>query len=325
MPDNILMELSELIPLIPWRYVLVGVVLLVAYKAVFIIPNTAVGVVEKRWSFNGSVVNGLIALNGQAGFQPATLRGGIHVLMPWQYVVHRMPLVTIPQGKIGYIFARDGLPLDPKSTLAEHLSDITDVVAFLKKGGQRGPQRQILREGTYALNLAQFVILTDNRQYYLPLDGNDRTLFSGMAQLIAERQGFEALVIRNADDVIGIVTVHDGPSLPAQEIIAPVVGDNPQEANTYHNKFQDPDRFLAAGGMRGRQLQVLVDGTYYINRLFATVELIKQTVIEIGHAGVVISYTGALGQDLSGTDYKHGELVETGRCGVWRDPLLPGK
>jgi uncharacterized membrane protein YqiK len=36
------------------------------------------------------------------------LRGGWHFLMPFQYRVHRVSLVTIPQGKIGYVFARDG-------------------------------------------------------------------------------------------------------------------------------------------------------------------------------------------------------------------------
>ena len=83
----------------------------------------------------------------------------------------------------------------------------------------------------------------------------------------------------------------------------------PADADTYHNKFQDADRFLRAGGMRGRQLQVVVEGTYYINRLFATVERIPKTMIDVGNAGVVISYTGGVGEDLSGVDYKHGEMV----------------
>ena len=39
--------------------------------------------------------------------------------MPFQYRLHKMPLVTIPQGKIGYVFARDGQPLPPTQTLAE--------------------------------------------------------------------------------------------------------------------------------------------------------------------------------------------------------------
>jgi uncharacterized membrane protein YqiK len=77
--------------------------------------------------------------------------------------------------------------------------------------------------------------------------------------------------------------------------------------------------------MRGRQLQVLVEGTYYINRLFATVEMIQKTIVEVGNVGVVVSYTGAMGADLSGKDYRHGELASKGNRGVWNEPLLPGK
>jgi uncharacterized membrane protein YqiK len=70
---------------------------------------------------------------------------------------------------------------------------------------------------------------------------------------------------------------------------------------------------------------VLVEGSYYINRLFATVEMVGKTMIEVGHVGVVISYTGADTGDTSGEDYRHGELVARGSRGVWSDPLLPGK
>ena len=70
---------------------------------------------------------------------------------------------------------------------------------------------------------------------------------------------------------------------------------------------------------------MLVEGTYYINRLFATVEMIPKTIIEVGTVGVVVSYTGEVGADLSGDDYRHGELVHRGQRGVWSEPLLPGK
>jgi uncharacterized membrane protein YqiK len=62
--------------------------------------------------------------------------------------------------------------------------------------------------------------------------------------------------------------------------VATTVGDDSSNSETYHNSFQDPERFLAAGGLRGRQLQVLVEGTYYINRVFATVEMIPKTVVD---------------------------------------------
>ena len=308
--------------------ILAGIIVLTLLSGIRFIPNTRIGIVEKRFSIRkGSIKSGFIALHGEAGFQPNVLRGGLHYLPPLQYVVRMAPLVTIPQGKIGYIFARDGTLLDPTQTLASNadVSDFQDVESFLKSGGQRGPQRRILREGTYAINLVQFIVLTDERVYSLPLSREDMDVINRMALVITERGGFFPVIIKDTDDKIGIATVHDGPSLGQGEIIAPVVGDDPKTPDTYHNKFQDPDRFLKAGGFRGRQLQVVVEGTYYVNRLFATVEMIQKTIIEVGNVGVVVSYTGETGEDLSGKEYRHGELVLRGKRGVWEEALLPGK
>ncbi len=322
--------MSDLVTL-GFRLILWIVGALIVLRAIFFwvrfIPNNRIGIIEKRWSGKGSIKSGFIALNGEAGFQPGVLRGGIHFLAPFQYVVHIAPLVTIPQGKIGYVFARDGQLLSPTQTLAANVeaNDFQDVATFLKNGGQRGPQRMILREGTYAFNLAQFVVITEEKVYSLSLNREDEAIIERMASIITERDGFNPVVIKDSDDLLGIVTVHDGPSLPQGEIIAPTVGDAPADTETYHNKFQDADRFLRANGMRGRQLQVLVEGTYYINRLFATVEKIPKTVVEVGNAGVVVSYTGEVSSDLSGADYKHGEMVSRGSRGVWNEPLLPGK
>jgi uncharacterized membrane protein YqiK len=305
-----------------------GLFLLILLLNVFrYIPNNRVGIIEKLWSSGGSVKHGLIALRGEAGFQPHVLRGGWHFLSPFIYRIHKLPLVTIPQGKIGYVFARDGVDLPPTQALADNVNtrDFQDCLGFLQGGGQKGPQRSVLREGTYAINLAEFVVLTPEKLYYLELDRTDVDTFNRMSAMIQERWGFFPVVIKGEDDAIGIVTVHDGPSLQAGEIIAPAVGNDVHSVDTYHNNFQDADKFLAAGGLRGRQLQVLVEGTYYINRLFATVELVPKTIIEVGTVGVVVSYTGELGTDLSGAEYRHGELVAKGQRGVWNEPLLPGK
>ena len=291
------------------------------------IRNDRIGIVEMRVSPKGSLDGGIIALNGEAGFQTQVLRGGLHYLLPIQYAVHVQSLVTIPQGRIGYVFARDGHPLPPSQALASNAAaqDFQDAAAFLRQGGQRGPQRKIIREGTYAINLAQFVVITEDRLYFHSLEKSEQELFRATAKLIAERGGFTPVVIKGTDDLVGIVTVHDGPSLPPGQIIAPTVGEDAAHEATFHNSFQDPEKFLAAGGMRGRQLQVLVEGTYYVNRLFATVETIPKTVVEVGTVGVVVSYTGEIGTDVSGAEYKHGELVTKGTRGVWSEALLPGK
>lgn len=303
------------------------IALALLYLSLVYIPNNRVGILEKLISGKGSVRSGLIALEGEAGFQPDVLRGGWHFLKPFQYRVHKMQLVTIPQGEIGYVFARDGQTLPPTQTLASNLraNDFQDAAAFLRAGGQKGPQRMLLREGTYAINLALFVVLTRDHLYYLPLDRNEQEVFESMSHMIAQRDGYSPVIIRGAEDRIGIITVHDGPAITAGEIIAYRVGTDPNDPATYHNNFQDADKFLAAGGQRGRQLQVLVEGTYYVNRLFATEELVPKTTVEVGTVGVVVSYTGDSGRDLSGRDYKHGELVAVGERGVWNEPLLPGK
>ncbi len=285
------------------------------------IPNNRVGIVEKLFSFkHGSVRDGFLALDGQAGYQPEVLRGGWHALVPFQYRVRLLPLVSVPQGRIGYVYARDGVPLRADQTLAANdcAADVENARAFLAEGGQRGPQRRLLREGTWAVNLAQFAVFVDESVYALPLEPGDAERFQRMAQLIRDRDGFTPVVLGGHDDRVGIVTVHDGPALPSGELIAPPpVGD--------YQSFQDADLFLARGGHRGRQLDVLVEGTWYINRLFATVELIPKTTVDVGNVGVVVSYTGKSGLDVSGDAYKHGELVSTGERGVWSVPLLPGK
>lgn len=309
--------------------ILVGIVIILKVVGFRVIPNNKIAIVEKWWSHKGSLNEQIIALNGEAGFQPQIIRGGIHFLTPLMFRVHICPLVTVPQGQIAYAFARDGEPLEPIQTLSKVIpegSNFQNARDFLLNGGQKGPQRAIIREGTYAFNLAQFIIITEEKIYYLPMGTNsEETSIMKMAELLKDRNGFKPIVIKGNDDKVGIITVHDGLSLNRDDIIAPAVGDDPAIPETYHNNFQDPEKFLKAGGFRGRQHQVLVEGTYFINRFFATVELIDKTLIEVGYVGVVVSYIGPKGVDSTGANYKHGELVEKGCRGVWREPFMPGK
>ena len=113
------------------------------------IPNDAVGIVEKLWSLRGSVGGGrIIAPNGEAGYQARVLRGGLHFrLWRWQYRIRMVPLVTVPQGKIAYVYARDGEPLTPSQTLGRVVdsNNFQDAEAFLTAGTSaegRGPSEE---------------------------------------------------------------------------------------------------------------------------------------------------------------------------------------
>jgi uncharacterized membrane protein YqiK len=329
----------------------IGLLLLWEATGLRYIPNNFVGIVEKLWSRTGSVAEGhIIATGDEAGFQAEVLRGGFHFgLWRWQYRIHRVRLVTIPQGKIGYVYARDGEPLAASQTLGRvvECANFQDARAFLcgddaidSRRGQRGRQRAVVREGVYAVNLALFVVMTEDAVYLLPSQHDKQSLsvLRGWQQELAEIGAFSPVVVGAAMetedpvnqeimrvvDNIAIVTVHDGPSLEPGEIIAPPVGTESAQPS-YHNNYQNPEAFLAAGGRRGRQYLPLTDGTYFLNRWFATVEMIPKTVVPIGYVGVVVSYFGRAGRDLSGVAFRHGERVAEGERGVWEHALGPGK
>ena len=337
--------------------ILVLLVCLPRLLGIVYIPHTQVGVIEKIWSGKGSLREGqIIARHGEAGFQAPFLRGGIHFgLYPWQYRIHKETLVVVAEGKMAYVYARDGVPLEPVQTLGRTVDSnhFQDASRFLEAQGQRGRQRGILREGVYAINLALFVVITEERVFSGPVKESADRYESWKAQL-ASLRAFDPVVIgagqsrfhaNLADtsaseagsppslaaaspdfnpniDTIGVVSIQDGPTIGSGEIIAPEVKAIPGKD---HNYFQDPEAFLQLGGKRGKQLQVLTDGTFFINRWFGTVEIKAKTLIPIGYVGVVVSYHGAAGDDTTGESFRYGEQVEPGHRGVWRSALTPGK
>ena len=348
--------------MIPYTLLIIaGIVVVVLILIIYGIGATSigsdeVGIVEKWWSSGGSVpADGLIALKGEAGYQPEVLRAGVHFKTPFKYKVKKVRLVTIPQGQIAYVFSRSGEGLGEGQTLGKVVpqsKSFQDVVAFLNNGGQKGPQRQILREGTYAFNLAQFIIITKDRVHSIYTSKEETAQIETMRSDLAKDSGFNPVVISSSKvseqynqqddgseidavykkignksisrDTIGIVTINEGPTPDNGAIIAPIVGDG-IDNEFYHNNFQEPEKFLAADGRKGKQMQVLTDGVYFINRMFATVDIVPKSIIDIGYVGVVVSYFGDKGEDVSGTGYSHGELVEQGKKGIWRDSMMPGK
>jgi len=351
-------------PWFPWLAAVIVILFLLVLPrllGIVYIPHTQVGIIEKIWSRKGSLREGqIIARNGEAGFQARFLRGGIHFgLYPWQYRIHKEPLVIVAEGKMAYVYARDGVPLEPTQTLGKNVDSnhFQDAVKFLESCGQRGRQRGILREGVYAINLSLFVVISDERVFCGPVKEAADRYESWKAQLASIR-AFDPVVIGSAAggqghfrsnlvdstaseagskqplavatpdfdpniDTIGVVSIQDGPTIGSGEIIAPEV--KAPDGKRDHNYFQDPEAFLELGGRRGKQLQVLTDGTFFINRWFGTVEIKAKTLIPIGYVGVVVSYHGLAGSDTTGEAFRYGEQVEAGHRGVWRSALAPGK
>jgi uncharacterized membrane protein YqiK len=146
------MDESSLVAAAIWTGAVVAILLVLRVANIFrYIPNNQVGIVEKMWPAKGSIKSGFIALRGEAGFEPEILRGGIHVFFSFTYRIHKSDLVTVGQGKIAYVFARDGAPLGASQVLAandtEEKSDFQDAREFLVSGGQKVPSAKSCARG----------------------------------------------------------------------------------------------------------------------------------------------------------------------------------
>jgi uncharacterized membrane protein YqiK len=267
-----------------------------------LIRERQVGIVVKKFGGRPLEPGKLIALNGEAGYQADTLAPGLHFgFYPWQYRIVKAPVTVVPQGEIALVVAADGAAIPAERILGRIVDcdNFQDARKFLTNEGEKGRQLGILTAGTYRINLALF------------------TVISSANAAEHEMEMSKIRLHRVEPDMVGIVTTLDGRPIEAGEIAGPVVAG--------HENFQNAQAFLNGAGRRGLQEQILLSGTWNLNPWFVQVEQVPMVQIPIGYVGVVISYVGQAHVDVSGLEFKHGDLVEAGHKGVWVSPLYPGK
>ena len=282
--------------------VVFGLIALYWLLGLVLIDERQVGVVIKRFGSCSLPPGRLLALSGEAGYQADTLAPGLHFgYWRWQYQVLKMPVTEVAPGEIALVVAADGAAIPAERILGRVVDcdSFQDARKFLVGGGERGRQLGILTAGTYRINTALFTVIT-------------------AAQAPAFGMETGALFVQRVEpDQVGIVTTLDGCPIEAGEIAGPTIA--------HHDNFQDAQAFITGGGRRGLQEQVLLSGSWNLNPWFAQVEQVPMVEVPIGSVGVVISFVGAAHEDVSGTDFKHGDLVNVGHKGVWVTPLYPGK
>ena len=283
-----------------YAWILIPLLAIVFYKftlrfffGMVIIPENKIGLVTKKFVLfgaNKSLPDGkIIALNNEPGYQADTLAPGLYWgYWVWQFSIDQSDLTVIPKGKIGLLSAKDGAQLPTGAILARNVEcdNFQDTRAFLSNGGQRGKQVGYLNNGVYRINPFLFEIAVADITYIE--DGN-----------------------------VGVITALDGVPLDQSAIAGNTIDG--------HNNFQDFDAFLHKGGQRGLQTQVIQAGNYSLNPWAVEVEKVPMTSIPIGHVGVIISYVGDEGKDVTGDGFKHGNIVKKGEKGVCITPLDPGK
>jgi uncharacterized membrane protein YqiK len=281
-------------------WVIIPILCILFYKTILriifgmvIIPEDRIGLVIKKFVLFGpdkELPDGrIIATKGEAGYQARALAPGLYWFMfPWQYGIQLEAFTVIPEGKIGLILSKDGAEIPTGNILGRKVDcdNFQDSEKFLVAGGQKGRQTAIITAGTYRINTQAFSVTV-----------SDMT------------------VIR--ENMVGIITMMDGMPITQGQIAGKHVEG--------HNNFQDIDAFLINGGNRGLQPQIILAGSYNVNKWAVQIEEIPMTDVPIGYVGVVISYIGEDGKDVTGESFKHGNIVARGFRGVWMEPLGPGK
>jgi uncharacterized membrane protein YqiK len=299
-----LTDLATLLHLPPWAIIAAAAalaILLIVLLGVVGIAEDQAGLVVRRYG-RALPPGRIIATAGEAGTQARLLPPGWHFpLWRWTYKVEKVELVQVPPGQLALVVAKDGAPIPGERVLGREVAcdSFQDGVAFLERGGEKGRQLAVLTAGTYRINPALFDVVTAGRATSFGLTPDQLQIF------------------RVPADAVGIITALDGAPIPAGDMAGPSVAG--------HDRFQRAQAFIAAGGCRGLQEEVLLSGAWNLNPWFVAVELAALTEIPIGYVGVVVSYVGAEHVDVSGDGFTHGDLVERGRKGVWVEPLLPGK
>ncbi|MEN6350042.1 MAG: SPFH domain-containing protein [Syntrophomonas sp.] len=270
-----------------------------ASNFIVVIGGTQIGVVERKYIGKELPRDRVIAQKGEVGVQARTIGPGIHIFFPFLYSVSKQNFMVIQEDVMGLVEAIDGAPLEPGRIFGRSVQGhnyYQDAEAFLRNGGQKGPQTDYIPPGTYRINIRLFKI----------------TLV-------------QALNI--PENAIGIVEASDGEPIPAGNIFARSVPD--------HNFYQDGELFLQNGGQKGPQTDYIPPGTYRINTKLFKVTLEPITSIPQAFVGVVTATDGQpidagrlLARSVSGhNNYQDGTsfLRNGGQKGPQLDVLLPGK
>jgi uncharacterized membrane protein YqiK len=239
-----------------------------------------------------------IAANGQKGPQVDILTPGTYRILtnsislednsvkPGLFTLQLADAAVINENQVGLVEALDGSPLNPRDYVAvpvEGHNNFQNGNEFIKRGGQRGPQKDLLLPGTYYVNPMLFKVIPETAKEVKPGEvavvvsnvGKDpgEEIRRAMADKIREKLEREekeqlALAASHLDQMDGI----KGDDLAQIEqdlkLSDPVDARLDQGA---HEAYVVPD------GFRGIQEAVVGPGRYYVNTLAVTPVVIPTT------------------------------------------------
>src|SRR5215213_1716940 len=309
--------MEQFIPLI-----VIGVIALIALGVLWYIVTRflvnigakEVGIKERRYLGRRMPQGRVVATDGEVGLQADVLKPGLHFVMyPVERVVQKVPLVEIGADELGVIEAVDGEPMPMGSIFAPDRAqnahnNFQDPIAFIKQGGVKGIQLRTLPPGLWPIHPYLFRV--------------------SIAKATLVPQG-----------KVGVITAADGDPLDPGRLLGKAILD--------HRQFQDAEQFIASGGQKGPQVDILTPGVYRILTQSGSIEgsseakpglfnvrLFDATVINENSIGLVEALDGAplnprdyVAESFAGHDNfqdGHEFIGNGGQRGPQKVILLPG-
>ena len=238
-----------------------------------------------------------IASGGQKGPQVEFLTPGTYRILtqsipmdggneskPGLFYVRLFDATVINENGIGLVEALDGAPLDPRDYVAnpvEGHDNFQDGHEFIGRGGQRGPQKDILLPGTYYINPLLFKVIPETAKEVKP--GEVAVIISNtgkdpsdavrkiMAAKVRERMEREERE-QAEQSAIRLDKIDDGRT--AEEIKQELMTGDPADRRLDQGAHE---AYVVPEGYRGIQETVVGPGRYYVNTLAITPIVIPTT------------------------------------------------
>ncbi|HEY0077490.1 MAG TPA: SPFH domain-containing protein [Pyrinomonadaceae bacterium] len=302
------------VPLLAVLSVAVIVLLVILSRMLVNVGAQEIAIKERRYIGAKMPPGRVVATEGEVGIQADVLKPGLHFIKyPFERVVRKVPLVEIAPDELGVIEAIDGEPMPPGRIFAPDRAEnahnnFQDPIAFIKRGGVKGIQLRTLPPGLWPIHPYLFRV--------------------SIAKVTMIPRG-----------KVGIVTAADGAPLDSGRLHGKAIEG--------HGNFQDAEFFIAAGGQKGPQVEILTPGTYRILTESVALDNAQErkpglfnvwaadaTVVAENQIGLIEALDGApldprdyVAQPVEGHDnfQDSNEFIRRGgQRGPQKDILLPG-
>lgn len=228
-----------------------------------------------------------IASKGQKGPQVDILTPGVYRILvqstsiennsevkPGLLNVRLFDATVINENTIGLVEALDGAPLNPRDYVAEPITghdNFQDGHEFIGKGGQRGPQKDILLPGTYYINPLLFKVIPETAKEIKP--GEVAVVVSNVGRDPSEdvrremaakvRQRMEREEKEQVAESAARLDVMDD-KRTVEEIKLDLMMGDPADRRLDEGAHE---AYVVPEGYRGIQEAVVGPGRYYVNTL----------------------------------------------------------